>query len=129
MAQSRHAIPFPEAAKLTYAWRRNRPPGSFNGARFDRVAFENILSQPGCEGIRIYMGLHDAGDLGYEDAKSFWTFVMVGTDADGNDMTVIPGDGNPDSISGGEDTYGDTEQMPLPCPPWCGDPGPLNTPP
>ena len=103
MAKSRHAIPLPDAAKLTHAWRRNRPKGSFNGARFDRVAFENILSQPGCEGIRIYMGLHDSGDPEYVDAASFWTLVMVGTDADGNDITIIPGDGNKDSVGGGED--------------------------
>lgn len=122
MSTDPHAIPVQDAAALTMRWRRNRPLSSINGGRFDRVALDNLLSQPGCEGIRIYLGLHDPSDPAHAKDGSLWTFVLVGTDADGNDM--IP----PQSARTG-DSGGGTSQNPVMCPPSCGKPGPLNTPP
>ena len=123
MGASPHQIPVQDAAALTLRWRQNRPTGGLNGGRFDRVAFDNILSQPGCVGIRIYMGLHDPSDPNHKDDLSMWTFVLVGTDANGNDIATLSTGMSADSGTG------DTEETPLLCPPTCGDPSPLNTPP
>jgi len=123
MATSPHQIPVSDAAALTLRWRRNRPTGGFNGGRFDRVAFDEILAQQGCAGVRIYMALHDPADPTHSNEPSLWTFVLVGTDAQGNDITTIPATG------GSLNADGNTGQNPYPCPPTCGGPGPLNTPP
>jgi hypothetical protein len=114
-----HFIPPADAAVLTARWRQNAPPGSFNGAMFHRVAFDNLLGQAGCEGIRIYMGMEPAAMNGN---PSLWTLVLVGTDAMGNDMVAsAPG--------GATQAGGGTEQFPFPCPPTCGAPSILNSPP
>ena len=86
MANDPHRISVKDAAALTLRWRRNRPPDSINGARFDRVTFDRLLSQPGCQGIRIYLGLHDPADPSVPKGQSMWTFVVIGTDAAGNDI-------------------------------------------
>ncbi len=80
MANGSHSIPMPEAAALTLRWRRNTPAGGFQAARFDRDILDSILVQPGCQGMRIYMGLHDPNDPAHQNDKSMWTFVIVGTD-------------------------------------------------
>jgi hypothetical protein len=123
MATDPHQISVAEAAALTLRWRRNKPPTSINGARFERIAFDNLLNQPGCAGIRIYLALHDPADPKQAKDASMWTFVMIGTDAEDNDM--IP----PQAMSGTDSGTGGPEQEPLPCPPVCGDPSPLNDPP
>jgi hypothetical protein len=122
MANDPHRISVKDAAALTLRWRRNRPPDSINGARFDRVTFDRLLSQPGCEGIRIYLGLHDPADPSVPKGQSMWTYVIIGTDAQGND--IIP----PQSAMTDEGG-GDPGQNPVLCPPSCGEPDPLNDPP
>lgn len=120
MAIDPHAISLQNAAALTARWRKNRPPGALHGARFDRIAFDTLLSQPGCEGIRIYLGLELPGA---KDDPSHWTFVLVGTDADGNDMV-----GAGDAVTAdGALADGGTEENPFQCPPYCGAPSPLNS--
>ena len=121
MANDPHYISPQDAAVLTARWRQNPPPGALNGGRFDRIAFDNLLGQPGCAGIRIYMGM----DLpGSNTNPSLWTFVLVGTDAAGNDMVSAGGA----MTAGGTSTGGGTEQNPFQCPPFCGTPSPLNSP-
>lgn len=122
MSTDPHQITLQAAAALTLRWRRNRPPDSVNGARFDRIAFDNLLSQPNCTGVRIYLGLHDPADPKHANDASMWTFVLIGTDADGND--IIPPQGAKTDGSGGG-----PEQDPVLCPPSCGTPNPLNDPP
>jgi hypothetical protein len=60
---------------------------------FHATAFQRILSQPGCVGIRIYPSL-------YEDGTE--SLVLVGIDAQGNDMTA-----------------GELSNEPWECPPYC----------
>ncbi len=122
MANDPHRIAVKDAAALTLRWRRNRPPDSINGARFERVTFDRLLAQPGCQGIRIYLGLHDPADPSVPKGQSMWTYVIIGTDAKGND--IIP----PQSAMT-EDSGGDPGQNPILCPPSCGDQDPLNDPP
>jgi hypothetical protein len=123
MSNGPHQMPVQDAAALTLRWRRSRPTGGLSGGRFDRIAFDNILSQPGCMGIRIYMGLHDPSDPNHKGDPSMWTFVLVGTDANGNDIATLSA--GMSAGSGG----GDTEQNPILCPPSCGTGSPLNSPP
>lgn len=124
MANDPHYISPQDAAILTARWRQNRPSGGLHGGRFDRIAFDDLLSQPGCAGIRIYMGMELQGA---KPNPSLWTFVLVGTDAGGNDMVSAGGALTPR----GADVYsgGGTAQNPVLCPPTCGNPSPLNSPP
>ena len=123
MANDPHYISLQDAAALTARWRQNLPSGALNGGRFDRIAFDNLLSQPGCAGIRIYMGM----DLpGSNNNPSLWTFVLVSTDADGNDMVGAGSALSPRGAAAG--SGGDTEEHPYVCPPVCGATSPLNSP-
>jgi hypothetical protein len=124
MAIDPHYISLQDAAILTARWRHNLPPGAFNGGQFARIAFDNLLNQPGCAGIRIYMGMELPGA---KDNPSLWTFVLVGTDANGNDM--VGATGAMTTRGSSADDGGGTEEYPVICPPNCGDPSPLNSPP
>jgi hypothetical protein len=123
MAKDPHYISPQDAATLTARWRQNRPDTGLNGGRFDRITFDNLLSQPGCAGIRIYMGLELPG---VNNSPSPWTFVIVGTDFNGNDMVSAGG-----ALTAGgtpADGGGGTGEHPVICPPNCGAPSPLNSP-
>ncbi len=108
MPDDPHFITPHDAAQLTARWRDSQPAGALNAGQFDRIAFDTLLGQPGCAGIRIYLGLKpDDGNTG----ESRWTFVLVGTDANGDDMLA---------------NGGGTEEQPLPCPPFCSQSNSLN---
>lgn len=109
MTVDRHSISLSDAIALTDRWRKNQP-NSMRAARFDRIAFDRLLAQPGVAGIRIYLGMHPSGE---------WTYVMVGTSADGEDLIKAPGS---------EDAGGGTgvEEQAWPCPPDCDCASPLN---
>src|SRR5690606_9203809 len=92
MLRDKHWIDLEPATKLTAQW-RNKHPDSPKAMGFSRAAFERILKQPDCEGIRIYYALKDDGQ---------WTLVMVGTDANGSDMA-----------------NGEIAEEAMPCPPDC----------
>jgi len=72
-----HAISKAEAAKLVGAFRKAASPGAHQSTAFNRSAFESILAQPGCAGIRIYRAAHEDGTA---------TMVLVGVDASGHDL-------------------------------------------
>ena len=67
-----------------------QPTGPFG---FHAEAFQRILRQPGCVGIRVYPSM-------YEDGTQ--TLVLVGVDASGADMTA-----------------GELSNEPWVCPPYC----------
>jgi hypothetical protein len=127
MAVDPHAIPVKDAAVLTARWRKNMPAGGIHGARFDRIALDNLLAQPGCAGIRVYLGMKTDSEAG---KNSCWTYVLVGIDANGNDMCgPYTAAAKAKRLALGltaNDDDGGTEEDPLPCPPSCGDPSPLN---
>jgi hypothetical protein len=72
-----HLIPQNEAAQLVGAFQRGIRPGEHVSTAFNRSAFENLLNQGGCAGIRIYRATHPDGTH---------TLVMVGVDASGADL-------------------------------------------
>ena len=87
-----HAIDLEEAREMIGRWRRANPDTK-HAVAFTRVAFERILGQEGCTGIRMYYAMHPDG---------MPTIVMVGVDVEGND------------IEGGA-----LAEFVYPCPPWC----------
>ncbi len=73
MAVDPHAIPVQDAAVLTARWRKNMrgEKGGFNGAQFDRIALDKLLAQPGCAGIRIYMGMKTQEESKYPSLLTY----------------------------------------------------------
>jgi hypothetical protein len=98
MPRDKHWIDLDSATQLTANWRKKHSK-SPKAMRFERTAFERILKLTGCKGIRIYYAQKDDGE---------WTFVMVGTNAKGQDMTE-----------------GELAQETWPCPPMCDPESPL----
>ncbi|HEU5218541.1 MAG TPA: hypothetical protein VFU23_07770 [Gemmatimonadales bacterium] len=70
------------------------------GGLFLRKEVDELLAQPGCAGLRFYYGRNAAGGD---------TVILVGADANGNDMTK-----------------GVVLEDHFLCPPFCGDASPLN---
>jgi len=87
-----HEIGLTEAREQIGRYKRANP-GSISASAFTRVAFERILGQEGCAGIRAYYALRPDG---------IPTLVLVGVDEFGNDM---------DDGELSEETW--------PCPPIC----------
>ncbi len=71
-----------------------------HGWMFEAAIVREILAQDGCAGLRIYLAAKAGGDP---------TVVLVGTDAEGRDMTG-----------------GVIAEEALPCPPFCDDSSALN---
>ncbi len=109
MMRDRHTISVPDAAALTARWGKSHPD-AMRAARFDRVAFDRLLTRAGVEGIRIYLGMQPGGE---------WTYVMVATDENGKDIVGDVADDTGTAGTGvGEQAY--------PCPPDCDCSSPLN---
>jgi hypothetical protein len=64
------------AAAMTAEFRKNYPNAT-KAVYYTNDVFEDIMSQEGCEGIRIYNAINSDNKL---------TNVLVGVDKDGNDM-------------------------------------------
>ncbi len=97
-----HRISLAQAAQFT---RRHRVAGSpaptIRAGAYYKESVLALLNQPGCTGMRIYLG-HD------ENGQTH--FVSVGVDQAGNDMV-----------------NGDILEVNYPCPPFCSAPNALNT--
>ena len=96
-----HRMPLQAAAALTRRFREHAGKGAVHGGMFTKQALMELLSQAGCEGVRIYYGREEGGAP---------ALVLVGVnsaDADMADGTIL------------EKAY--------PCPPICGAPSALNS--
>src|ERR1700761_9106354 len=93
-------ISLEQAAKWTSNYRIENPNTVIAHA-FDANIIQDVLKQEGCNGIRIYYAIDDAGTK---------QLIVVGTDASRNDMA--------------EGLILDYSQ---PCPSMCGGQNPLNT--
>ncbi len=93
-------ISLQEGAELTSNYRTAHPNETI--AQFmGKDIINDILTQPGCVGIRIYYGLNNQGEK---------NIVLVGTDSQENDLTS-----------------GIIADRALPCPLNCSNPNPLNS--
>ncbi len=109
------------AVDLTQRYRK-ASPASEHGGFFWADGIQEILAQPGCVGLRYYHGL---------DADARYQIVLVGVDANGNDITKGAG-------TSGRPTRGAKALMAAgagaavlldqhwPCPPYCPTDSPLN---
>jgi len=93
-----HRITLEEASALV---KRYRAGTEEKAGAFPKSQLMDLLSQPGCEGMRVYYGRH-------EDGRP--ALVLVGIDKTDNDMTG-----------------GIVEDLHFPCPPLCGDGNALNS--
>jgi hypothetical protein len=74
---------------------------------FDREAFDKLLAQAGCVGIRVYFGM---------DANLTIKIIAVGVDEDNKDILPSP---LTEAIEGGEENGGVIVEEGRPCPPNC----------
>ena len=95
-----HAMSAPEAAELTRAYRQANAPGTVIAGYFDRAVVDQLLSESGVAGLRIYQGMNPDGSP---------ALVIVGVDGQGNDL---------------ED--GTIAEKGRPCPPFCSKSGSLS---
>lgn len=103
---------------------RNQNPGAIKGHCVKKAQLDAILAQPGCEGVRMYYGLDDAGNR---------KLILVGIDADEND--IITPTGVTSALRAAQEAESITaeEAQPIvysgtqPCPPCCSLENPLNS--
>lgn len=98
-----HDIDFDDAAILTERYRDSISSGECIGCYFGKSALNALLEQSGCVGLRYYYGL---------DANNSPTLVLVGVDAEGNDI-----------IGEGKICL----DHPIGCPDVCSEANPLNS--
>lgn len=121
MSTSRHLISLEAAKKFTKDYREKKKKilkeeyGNRNtlplSETFDRDAFDYILSQQGCESIRIYLGMNEAEEV---------RLVIVGVNRNNEDILLAQTLGDVVMRSG------DTKPPPIV---EHGDPCPTNCPP
>ena len=75
--QEDHSITLAQAADLTKNYRTAAGTGAPLGGYFGKAAIQDILSQQGCNGIRIYNARTTSGVA---------DFVIVGVDSSGEDL-------------------------------------------
>jgi len=91
-----HVITLAEAKNFVQNYRKNLADGDVKGVYYSRDIYERILAQDGCVGVRYYFAMSEGKR----------TIVLVGVDANGNDL-----------IHGAIGNRGPW------CPPWCGTDG------
>lgn len=96
-----HRITLAEGADLTSRYRKSGAAKPTESGAFNAKPVLGLLAQAGCVGVRFYRGLTA------DDAPAL---VLVGVDAEGNDMTA-----------------GIVLDRHLPCPPYCTDDNALNS--
>lgn len=121
-----HRTPVATAAAMTRRYRESVPVGTFRAGFFHAGAFQSLLNQRGCRGIRIYLGRHEDGQL---------NLILVGVDREGRDMlpgrrpsrTATSSDPERTAMSTTEDGGGEAMQDSFPCPTLCDDGSALNS--
>jgi hypothetical protein len=98
-----HRITLDEAKEMCRGHRvaAGKGEGYLRAGAFGRAVLDEILAQPACTGLRIYLGRNKEGDS---------TLVAVGIDANGEDLVT-----------------GTIANDLWPCPPFCPDGEALDT--
>lgn len=125
----KHRISRANALAMTRRYRRLNPKG-VRAFCFPRSCFELILAQPGCAGIRAYLGAHEDDSV---------NLILVGVDEEMEDMlraatatatatAAARAEGGEGGQGDGEDGEGDgvIMQDSFPCPIYCGGGDSLN---
>ncbi len=90
-------ISLSDASSWTANYRNSSGDDGVHAQFYGKNKLKNIVNQTGCVGIRIYKGI---------DSQGVPVLILVGTDADENDMTS-----------------GYILERGVPCPPYCGSGG------
>lgn len=79
LEMNQHTISLQLAETLTHAY-QNAPyfQGLTVACKIDADAYQELINQVGCAGVRTYFAINETGNL---------TIVVVGVDLSGNDMT------------------------------------------
>ena len=96
-----HRVSLKAASELARRHRLSGAHRASDSGAFNSKPVTELLSQPGCVGLRIYHGRSATGEP---------AIILVGVDAKGNDMTE-----------------GVLLDVHLPCPPFCSDDNALNS--
>jgi hypothetical protein len=96
-----HRISLAEASQFTANFRNANPVGTIIANAFSKGIIQDILNQPGCEGIRIYNAIDNGGIA---------TVVITGIDINDNDLYT-----------------GILAEFGGRCPSLCSSPNPLNS--
>jgi len=85
-----HFISLSEAAAMTHRYRKNKETilaGNYKNSNllpvcetFNRAAIDTLLSQPGCEGIRVYYGMSESLEV---------HAVIVGVNQNNEDLLAV----------------------------------------
>lgn len=79
MSQNQHIITLSEAETMTHAYQNaTQFQGLTVACCMDNAAYQEVMVQPECVGIRTYFALNEQGKL---------TVVVVGIDNNGDDLT------------------------------------------
>jgi hypothetical protein len=115
-----HRISLNNARVMTRRYRNSVAKDAIRAFCFPRSSYDAVLAQPGCEGIRSYLGAHEDGKI---------NLILVGVDANMNDILHAPATKSAESTNGdggGEDGDAEIMQDSFPCPVVCGDGSSLN---
>ncbi len=124
-----HQINLEQAIEMTTLYRQQKegilaPPYQQSGIlalseAFNREAFDALLAQEGCKGIRIYYGM---------DPTLRVHAILCGVNAAGNDMVGTGSEASDvnTNLTGGGDDGGLLFEESVRCPDMCPDPSPLN---
>ncbi|MCA8829113.1 hypothetical protein [Hymenobacter pini] len=100
---------------------RNQNPGGVKGHCISAAILNDLLSQPGCVGVRAYYGLDDNGAP---------KLILVGYDSNDNDIlssTATAARGVMDEESSSLTSSSQIATALPPCPPCCSIDNPLNS--
>lgn len=113
MSNQHQHITLSEAIDLTTRFRATRPSDFFICETFEGDAVRQLLDEPGCAFLRIYLG-----------RKSDGSVVAVLVEADNEERDILPsGNGNAESAGPNEGTMLEDGFR---CPQFCPPPSPLN---
>lgn len=116
----KHRISLAVAKSMTRRWREKAPKDATRAFCFPRSCYDAVLAQPGCEGIRSYLCAHEDGST---------NLILVGVDANMNDILHAPATKSAESTNGSGDGEGDDAvimQDSFPCPVMCSGGDSLN---
>lgn len=102
-------VPLALAQNWTFAWQSQTgsiPLSNIKSFRFDKVDFEQVLSKPGVEYVRIYPAIKSYPN----SSTSEYSLLVVGVDSNGNDIINT----DPSALDSGIYDFA------LPCPNTCG---------
>ena len=122
-----HFISLERAIEMTTLFRKNRDSILVEGSRgqnilpisetFDRAAFDVLLAQPGCAGIRMYYGMDETLKV---------HIISVGVNASNQDLLAFEGAQVQTAADGNTEPGSTIVEAGVRCPTDCGEPSPLN---